>query len=101
MFVNKIAFLVTVSRNIRFGTTERLDSRQTDVVSKALITVLKFYRQRGFRVKECYGDGEFEPLRGDLAEANSQLNVAAENEHVAPRSGTLHSDCERTHACGL
>ena len=45
MFVNKIAFLVTVSRSIRFGTTERLPSRKAEVVGKALVGVLKFYRQ--------------------------------------------------------
>jgi hypothetical protein len=82
MFVNKIAFLVTVSRNIRFGTTERLESRHAPVVAIALLKVLALYRQRGFRVKECNGDGEFEVLRGDLADAHSNLNVASEGEHV-------------------
>jgi hypothetical protein len=80
--VNKIAFLVAVSRNLRFGTTKRLLSRNSDVVGKALVTVLKFYRQRGFRVKECHGDGQFESLRATLANAGSGLNVTGEDEHV-------------------
>jgi hypothetical protein len=82
MFVNKILFLITVSRNIRFGTTKRLLSRKADVAGKALLRVIRFYRQRGFRVKEGHGDGEFEPLRSDLADAHTQLNVTAEDEHV-------------------
>ena len=40
MFVNKIAFLITVSRYIRFGTTERLESRNVDIVGKALLRVV-------------------------------------------------------------
>jgi hypothetical protein len=100
MFVNKIAFLVTVSRHIRFGTTERLLSRQAGVVAKALISVIYFYRQRGFRVKECNGDGEFAPIRGDLAEpkVNAQLNVTAEDEHVPEVERYIRTIKERTRA---
>jgi len=43
MFVNKIAFVVTVSQHIRFGTTERIGSRQADVVAKAVVRVITFY----------------------------------------------------------
>ena len=43
MFVNKLAFVVTVSRHIRFGTTEHVTTRQADVVGKALVGVLTFY----------------------------------------------------------
>jgi hypothetical protein len=82
MYVNKIVFLVTVSRNIRFGTTERLLSRNADVVGKALVNVTSFYRQRGFRVKECHGDGEFETLRATVADAHASLNITSESEHV-------------------
>jgi len=100
MFVNKIAFLVTVSRHIRFGTTERLLSRQADVVAKALISVIYFYRQRGFRVKECNGDGEFAPIRGNLAEpkVNAQLNVTAEDKHVPEVERYIRTIKERTRA---
>jgi hypothetical protein len=82
MYVNRIVFLVTVSRKIRFGTTERLLSRNSDVVGKALTTVMLFYRQRGFRVKECHGDGEFEALRANIADAGAALNITSEAEHV-------------------
>jgi hypothetical protein len=95
MFVNKIAFLVTVSRNLRFGTTERLLSRNSDVVGKALVTVLKFYRQQRFCVKECHGDGEFESLRATLADAGSGLNVTGENEHVPEVERHIHTAKER------
>jgi hypothetical protein len=80
--VNKIAFLVTVSRNIRFGTTKRLLSRNANVAGEALVTVLKFRCQRGFRVKECHRNREFESLKVTLADAGSGLNVAGKDGHV-------------------
>jgi len=98
MFVNKMAFLVMVSRYIRFGTTEQLPSRQADVVGKALVRVVNFYKQRGFRVKECHGDGEFESLRADLADAGASLNIAAENEHVPEVERYIRTLKERTRA---
>jgi hypothetical protein len=96
MFVYKIAFVITVSRNIRFGTTERILSRNADVVSQALLRVIAFYRQRGFRGKECYGDGEFEPLRSGLADARAQLNITSEDEHVPDIERYILTVKERT-----
>jgi len=96
MFVNKIAFLVTVSRNLRFGTTERLASRQATVVGKGLVNVIKMYRLRGFNVIECRGDGEFKPLVGTLADARTQLNTTAEDEHVPEVERYIRTLKERT-----
>jgi hypothetical protein len=96
MFVNKIAFLTTVSRNLRFGTTERLPSRHAGVVGKALVNVISLYRKRGFRIRECHGDGEFESLRATLADAQSSLNVTAEDEHVPEIERYIRTIKERT-----
>jgi Reverse transcriptase (RNA-dependent DNA polymerase) len=98
MFVNKIAFLVTVSRSLRFGTTERLATRRVDVVGKALASVIALYRKRGFRVRECHGDGEFESLRADLADVGAQLNVTAEDEHVPEAERYVRTLKERARA---
>jgi hypothetical protein len=98
MFVNKIAFLVTVSRKIRFGTTERILSRHSDVVGQAIIRVLIFYCQRGFRVKECNGDNEFGVLRAALADEQAHLNVTAEDEHVPEVERYIRTIKERTRA---
>ncbi len=73
---------MTVSRHLCFGTTERLATRHSDVVGKALVRVLTFDMQRSFQVKECHGDSEFEPICGDLADANAHLNTTSEDEHV-------------------
>jgi hypothetical protein len=41
MFVNRIVFFVIVLRSIRLGSTERLASRFTKVVARALVAVTK------------------------------------------------------------
>jgi hypothetical protein len=41
MFVNKAILLVTISRNLKFTTVAKLDSRGNDEVLKALLQVAK------------------------------------------------------------
>ena len=82
MYVNSIPFLVTVSRNIQFGTVEALKSTKMETILECLKKVVKVYMQRGFRVIETHMDGEFESLRGDLAELKINLNTTARDEHV-------------------
>jgi hypothetical protein len=82
MFVNKIPFLVTISRHIKFGTVEAIKSRHHKVVLAALKNVKRLYAQRGFRVRYGHVDNEFEPMRGDLLDIGIQLNVVSNDEHV-------------------
>jgi hypothetical protein len=44
--------------------------------------IVKVYRRAGFKVISALMDGEFEPLRGELADIGVALNVAAPDEHV-------------------
>ena len=80
MFVNSVPFLLTISRNIRFGTVETLPNRQMGTIKQALQRVFKHYARRGFRVQTTCADPEFQPLEGSLRE--TQFNFCAENEHV-------------------
>lgn len=43
MFVNKVVFLVSMSRELKFGTVQRLDNRQTPIVAKAIKSILALY----------------------------------------------------------
>jgi hypothetical protein len=38
--------------------------------------------KRGFRIVDLLMDGQFEPIRGDLAELQITLNTVASGEHV-------------------
>ena len=78
MFVNSVAFLLTTSRNLKFGTVEALENRQVPTIVRKLKTIEWLYHQRGFRIVSILADPEFEPLRPEFP----YLNCCAADEHV-------------------
>lgn len=78
MYVNKIPFLVTNSRSLRFGTITHLSDKQTPTVSAALKAVITTYQQRGFEVANIFADHDFERLRP----YHPSLNTTGEDDHV-------------------
>ena len=97
MFVNKIPFFITTSHDIKFNTVERLGS-QTNKVFMALIQhVLKIYNAQGFKVDTILGDGQFEPLHGELATLGTWLNTTSRDEHMLEVERYTHM--ERVRAC--
>ena len=78
MFINKIAFFVTTSRNLKFGTVEALPNRQIPTIIQCLKSVIALYRHRGFEISTILADNEFEAIRPQFP----MLNCAAANEHV-------------------
>jgi hypothetical protein len=82
MFINNIPMLVSLSRGIKFGTIEDLPNRSGPSLLTGINKIIKLYKRSGFRIESALMDGEFEPLRNDLAEMGINLNVAAPDEHV-------------------
>ena len=78
MFINKVAFFITTSRNLKFGTVEAISNRQVTTIVAKLKSVCQIYHHRGFRVNAILGDPEFEPIRSTFP----QLNCCAADEHV-------------------
>ena len=78
MFINKVAFLITTSRNLKFGTVEAISNRQITTIIAKIKSVCQIYHHRGFRVGVILGDPEFEPIRSTFP----QLNCCAADEHV-------------------
>ena len=78
MFINKIAFFVTISRNLKFATIEALLNRQIPTIIQRLKSVTALYRHRGFKISAILADNEFEAIRPQFP----MLNCAAANEHV-------------------
>ena len=74
--------LVTVSRNIKLGTIEGIRSTSTENLAAAIKSVIRVYRQGGFKVSVALMDGEFERIREPLADAGIQLNTTSRDEHV-------------------
>jgi hypothetical protein len=82
MYVNKLPFLVTISRDLHFGTAEFLLNQQEDNVRHSIINVMRLYGSHGFLINMVHTDGEFKVLHDQLARSGAGLNVCANNEHV-------------------
>ena len=82
MYVNKVPLLVTLSRNIKFGTMEAVADRKEATILKCIKGVVSLYHKAGFTVTTALMDGEFVPLRGGLAELVLRLNETSRDEHV-------------------
>ena len=82
MSVNKILFVTTISRHIKFTNVEAIQKRTKLQLSESIKNVITIYTQRGFKVEHALLDGEFVPLRTELLNMGIHANFAARNEHV-------------------
>jgi hypothetical protein len=78
MFIKKLPFLVTLSRNIKFLTVEALPNRQEGTVRDKLKAVIRLYEHRGFKVNNILADPEFKMLRPYFP----MLNTCGADKHV-------------------
>ncbi len=79
--VDGIAFLITVSRRIKFVTTKHLPIRTAMSLSKHLQQVLLVNGRVGFKVRSILMDGEFEKVRGLMP--TLECNTTAAKEHIS------------------
>jgi hypothetical protein len=99
MKINKMPFLVSISRATKLGTVAWLKNGKTDAVLKHIKDVHKMHVKRGFTLEIVKVDGQFEPLRGELAEMGITLNKCSSEEHVPVaerRVRTLKERCRST-----
>jgi hypothetical protein len=59
MYVNGVPFLLTMSRNLKFGTIEALPNWLEATVITGLVSMVRVYKQRGFSISLGLADGEF------------------------------------------
>jgi hypothetical protein len=93
-FVDGIAFLITVSRRIKFVTTKHLPVRTATSLSKHLQQVLLVYGRAGFRVRSILMDGEFEKMKGLMPTV--ECNTTTAKEHVSKAERSIRTVKERT-----
>ena len=92
MFVNGLAFFITVSSKIKFGTVEYVQSMTTKMTLKYLQTVIQLYNSHGFRIHMVMGDEQFDPLEPILQEKhNIKYNSQSANEHVGEIECHIHT----------
>ena len=98
MYVNKVPLLVTLSRNVKFGTVEAVKDRKETTLLKSSATVVTLYRKAGFKVTTALMDGEFVPLQGGLTEIGLTLNETSRDEHVGDIERYIRTVKERMRA---
>lgn len=80
MFINKVAFLITVSRGLCIGTIHALDNQQISTVHDSLMFVINRYKHRGFHISVIMADEEFGPLIPLMPTYN--FNLCGVDKHV-------------------
>jgi hypothetical protein len=82
MKVNKMPFLISISRAIKFGTVAWLKNAKAETILAHIRNIRNIYVSRGFILEIVEVDGQFEPLRGNLAEMGITLNKCSREEHI-------------------
>jgi hypothetical protein len=82
MYINKIPFFVTMSRNLKFSTAELMLKQKQETLVDHVKRIQRIYHKRGFRVSTFLMGRQFDVIRGDLAKMNITLNTIARGEHV-------------------
>jgi hypothetical protein len=94
IFVDGTAFLITVSRRIKFITAEHVQVRTVTSLSKHLTRVLQVYGRAGFKVRTILMDGEFEKVRNLMPCV--ECNTTAAKENVSEAERTIRTIKEQT-----
>ena len=82
MKVNSIAFLGTISKNIKFDMAGKLHNMYDTTIVDQFKFIMKTYGSQGFKVNIILGNNQFEYMHADLADAGSIINVVSADEHV-------------------
>ena len=99
MFFDKIPFVTTISRHVKFTTVEVIQKWTKAKLSECIKNVVAIYTQRGFKVNHALLDGEFVPLRTDILSMEIVANFATRNEHVPEIERQHRVIKERARAC--
>ena len=82
MFMNRISFLTSISRHLKFTTAETLHNCTTSQLVQCVTNVKAIYTKIGFNVIAALMEGEFIPMSTSLLEMGVSLNTASASEHV-------------------
>ena len=75
MYVNQYPMLVSISRNIKFGTIEEIQNNKTDTLIRFIKSISQLYKKFDFHTTTALMDGVFGYLHGQLAEIGVTQNV--------------------------
>ena len=95
--VNGQVFLATISRGINYATTTSLRNREPGNLKRVLLSVIKKYRRRGFKVDLICADKEFEPVEALMPKY--AFNITSEDEHMGSIERFNRTLKERVRSC--
>jgi len=96
MYVNEIPFLVTISRDLQFGSAQAMGDETYKSIYVALSKLIKLYTHYGFKVSYILGDGQFEHLDPSKIAPGVTVNVVTKGEHVPEVERYIRTLKERT-----
>ena len=73
MFVTKMSFIVSVSRNIKFNTVQKLKNKKKSTILVLIDAIIAQYRKLGFHINTIFIDQEFNAPKEDII--NRQINL--------------------------
>jgi Reverse transcriptase (RNA-dependent DNA polymerase)/Zinc knuckle len=92
-YVQKLMFLTTISRKVRFRTVTPIADRSKKTILKELGDIIRIYSVRGFTVTNIHGDNEFECVRYDILPC--ALNIVTADDHVGEIERSIRTIKER------
>jgi 5,10-methylenetetrahydrofolate reductase len=75
MYVNNIPFLVSISRHLRFGTTDGLKDLKNTTIINAIKQILNIYKERDFKVSLILAERQFESIKTNIAGMGISTNI--------------------------
>jgi len=96
MYVNDIPFLITILRDLYFGSAQAMGDETYKSIYGALDKIIKIYRHYGFSVTHILGDGQFEFLDPSKIVSGVTLNIVTRGEHVPEVEWYIRMVKERT-----
>jgi hypothetical protein len=99
MFVNSIAFLITLSWKLRLATVEQLPTRTATQLSNSLTKMVRLNACTGFIIHVIMMDQEFDKVKD--ADEMVEINTTATCKQVSKIKQYIHVAKERSHALVL
>ena len=91
MYANKVAMLVSISRNIKFATIEAIPNKKSTMLMTGIKGILQIYQRHGFSVEVTLMDGEFGHLHGEMASMGVTLNETSQDKHMGDIERFIHT----------
>ena len=99
MFVNRIPFLTSISRYLKFTTADTLHNCKTGQLVQCVTNVKALYTKRGLNMTTSLMDREFVPMRTARLNTGVSLNISSASEHVPEIERQNRVIKERARAC--